>query len=148
MTYVEVGWMCEGVTHSFCIAVKQLSEPKKHHWDGLMSSTSCSVVCVLWSVAYSLTCRNVPLLHTSTQRPGMSLHVISFTRSSPTLVLQVASAGWEGLGTRLSYTSSSCIHVIHSDQHHSCLEGQHTCTYSDQIRIQLLAVITNLDLLY
>ena len=37
--------------------------------------------------------RNVPLPHTSTQRPGMSLHVISFTRPSLALVLQVRNAG-------------------------------------------------------
>ena len=45
--------------------------------------------------------RNVPLLHTSIQGPGISLHVISFTRPSPTLVLQVTNAevrrpGYEG----------------------------------------------------
>jgi len=37
--------------------------------------------------------RNVPLLHTFTQRPGMSLHMISLTRPSPTLVQQVTNAG-------------------------------------------------------
>jgi len=105
--------MCGGwvdVWRSDTLAVKQLSEPKKHHQDGLMSSTKlfCGSCFVIGSVLTYNFCGNVPLLHTSTQHPGMSLHVISFTRSSPTLVLQVASAGWEGLGTRLSYTSSSC----------------------------------------
>jgi len=38
---------------------------------------------------------NMPLLHRSTQCPGMSLHVISFTKPSTTLVhlLQVTNAG-------------------------------------------------------
>jgi len=31
-------WMCGGVAHSFCTAVKWLSEPKKCHQDCLMSS--------------------------------------------------------------------------------------------------------------
>jgi len=37
--------------------------------------------------------RNAPLLHTSTQWPGKSLHVISFTRPSPALAQQVTNAG-------------------------------------------------------
>jgi len=32
-----------------------------------------------------------PLLHTSTQRPGISLHVTSFTKPFPVLVLQVTN---------------------------------------------------------
>ena len=50
----------------------------------------------LQSVMHSLTCclsGNVPLLHTSTQRPGTSLHVISFTKPSPVLVLQATNTG-------------------------------------------------------
>jgi len=54
--------------------------------------TALSVV----AIGNALTCGfsgNVPLLHMSTQRLAMSLHVISFTRPSPTLVLQAANAG-------------------------------------------------------
>jgi len=29
MMYLDVGWMRGGVAHSFCIAVKWLSEPEK-----------------------------------------------------------------------------------------------------------------------
>jgi len=36
---------------------------------------------------------DLPLLHTSTQHPYTSLHVTSFTRPSPVLVLQVTNAG-------------------------------------------------------
>ena len=53
-----------------------------------LSDVECSVVysLCLQSVVHSLTCSfsgNVPLLHMSAQRPGTSLHVISFTRPSP-----------------------------------------------------------------
>lgn len=34
----------------------------------------------------------MPLFYISTQRPGMSLHVTTITRGSPTLVLQAANA--------------------------------------------------------
>jgi len=52
-----------------------------------------------WSVfviGNALTCslsKDVPLLNMSTQRPGTSLHMISFARPSPVLVLQVTNAG-------------------------------------------------------
>ena len=61
-------WMCWGVVHSFCTAVKRLSESKKRHQDCLMSSTQSFYSPCLQSVVHSLTCcfsRNVPLLHTS-----------------------------------------------------------------------------------
>ena len=44
-----------------------------------------------WNTLYTL--RNMPLLHTSTQCPGTSQHVISFTRPFPMLVLQATNAG-------------------------------------------------------
>jgi len=37
--------------------------------------------------------RNVALFHPSTQHPVTSLHVISFTRPSPALVLQMTNIG-------------------------------------------------------
>jgi len=55
------------------------------------------VVCRLVVIGSALTILtdsfsgNVPLLHTSTQCPGMSLHVISFTRPSLALVLQATN---------------------------------------------------------
>jgi len=57
-------------------------------------STSGSLDDISWvqEAASQLYRRNVPLLHTSTQRPGVLLQVISFTRPSPTLVLQAAKA--------------------------------------------------------
>ena len=60
---------------------KAASEPKKHRQDYLMSSAQsfygpgCNRQ---WTNLWF--CGSVPLLHTSTQCPGMSLHVISFTR--------------------------------------------------------------------
>ena len=58
-------------------------------------STSDDLSNVSWvqKAALQLYRRNVPLLHTSTQRPGMSLHMISFTKPSPALVLQATNAG-------------------------------------------------------
>ena len=69
----------------FVIAVKQLFEPKKHCQDCRMSSTQSFYGPCLRSAAHSLTCTcgNVPLLDTSTQHPGTSLHMISFARPSP-----------------------------------------------------------------
>ena len=84
MTYLYIGWMCGGVAHSFCTAVKRLSESKQHRQDCLMSSTQSSHGPCLRSVVHSLTCGfsgNVPLL----------LHVISFTTPSPALVLQATN---------------------------------------------------------
>ena len=61
-------WTCGGVAHSFCTAVKQLSESKERYQDCRRSSAQ-SFSGLWWqSVAHSLTCRfsgNVPLLHTS-----------------------------------------------------------------------------------
>jgi len=70
-------WTYGGVAHSFCTAVKRLSE----------SDVERSVV--LWSMfaignalAYLLFSRNVPLLHTS----RYVIPRLSFTRPSPVLV--------------------------------------------------------------
>jgi len=54
--------------HSFCIAVKRLSEAKKRFQDCLMLSFQSFYGPCSWLVAHSLTrsfSRNVPLLHTS-----------------------------------------------------------------------------------
>jgi len=64
--------------HSFCAAVKWLSE--------LKNVVKCSVI--PWSmpaISFSgnVPLLNVPLLNMPTQRPGMSLDVISFTRPFP-----------------------------------------------------------------
>ena len=61
-------WTCGGVAHSFCTAVKRLSESEKRRQDCLMLSTQSFYGPCLQSVAHSLTCcfsGNVPLLHTS-----------------------------------------------------------------------------------
>ena len=57
--------------------------------------TSGSLGDVSWvqKAALQLYRRNVPLLHMPTQRPRMSLHVISFARLSPMIVQQVTNAG-------------------------------------------------------
>ena len=41
--HLDVGWTCGGVAHSFCTAVKWLSEPMKSAWCQVLS---CSMVCV------------------------------------------------------------------------------------------------------
>ena len=82
-------------------------------------------------IGNTLTCGfsgNVPLLLMSTQRLDMSLHVISFTKPSPTLVLQATNAevrrpGYEANAERVSpvvlYTSMistplyACSFVLH-----------------------------------
>ena len=119
----------------FRIAVKRLSEPKKHHQDCLMSSAWLFRGPCLWSVAYSLTCSFLPLLHTSTQRPGMSMHITSFTRSSPVLVLQAANTevrrpGYEATHDQLYYTSviSQVMFCKHSNQ--LCLEVYYLYNYT------------------
>jgi len=61
-------WTCGGVAHSFCTAVKWLSESKKRHQDCLMLSAQLFYGPCLRSVSHSLNCcfsGNVPLLHTS-----------------------------------------------------------------------------------
>jgi len=50
--------------------------------------------------------RNVPLLHTSTLCPDTSLHVISFTRHSPTLVLQATNVGVKRPGYKANLTAA------------------------------------------
>jgi len=45
--------------------------------------------------------RSVQLLHTSTQRPGTSLHMISLLGLPPCYIASTKCWGWEGLGTRL-----------------------------------------------
>ena len=66
-------WTCGGVTHSFCTAVKWLSEFKKHRQDCLMSSTQSLYRLCLRSVTHSLVA--FPWMCHSSTRPGMSLHV-------------------------------------------------------------------------
>ena len=67
------------------------------HNDYIMAEclTSGSIGNVSWvqKADLQLYRRIVPLLRMSIQRPGMSLHVNSFTRPSPVLVLQATNAG-------------------------------------------------------
>ena len=87
----------------FCTAVGQLSEPEKCCQERLMltaqSLLNASLLSVVNRVMRALYVRpcsllgNVPLLHTSTQRPSTSLHVTSFTKPSPALVLQATNTG-------------------------------------------------------
>jgi len=83
--YLDLGWMCGGVAHSFCscIAVRQLSESKKRHQDCLMLTAQSCVVCgcISSTLTHSFSV-NMPLLHTSTQQPGTSLYMISFTTAT------------------------------------------------------------------
>jgi len=92
--YLDVGWMCGGVAHSFCTAVKRLPEPKKHRQDCLMSSAQSFHGPCLPSVAHSVTCGifgYVPLLHMSTQ------HLASYSGLlAPAFVVCSTNAG-EGL---------------------------------------------------
>jgi len=39
VTYLDVEWTCGAVACSFCTAVRQLSDPKEHCRDCLMSPT-------------------------------------------------------------------------------------------------------------
>jgi len=57
-----------------------------------------SVFSISSALTYLWLSGKVPLLHTPAQCPGMLLHVISFTRPSPALVLQATIAGVLGLG--------------------------------------------------
>ena len=63
----------------------------------------------LWvqKAASQLYGKNVPLLHTSTQHPGTSLHMICFSKPSPALVLQAANAGERRLQGYTTHTCSS-----------------------------------------
>ena len=68
-------WMCGGVAHSFCTAVKRLSESKKRH-HARLSDIECSVV-----------------VHCTW---------LSFTRPSPALVLQATNTGVRRAGYEAS----------------------------------------------
>ena len=86
--YLDVGWTCGGVAHSFDIAVKWLLNSKM-----LPRLPYVKHSVVPWSVLVMFFFSgNVPLLHIPTQHPGTSLHMISFTRPSPVLVLKVTNA--------------------------------------------------------
>ena len=75
-------WTCGGVAHSFCTAVKRLSEPKKRRQDCQMSSAQSFYGSCLQSVVYSLTCCFSRMCHSST-RPGTSYHVTQFYQAFP-----------------------------------------------------------------
>ena len=81
--------MCGGVAHSFCTAVKQLSESKKYRQDCLMSSAQSFYGPCLQSVVQSRTCcfsGNVPLFHTSR-------YVIPRDSVYPVLILRAINGG-------------------------------------------------------
>ena len=85
-------WTCRGVAHSFCTAVKRLSESKKRRQDCLMSSAQSFYGPCLQSVAHSLTC----CFSECATPPHVQVHRttwLSFTRPSPVLVLQATNAG-------------------------------------------------------
>jgi len=69
------------VAHSFCRAVKRLSESKKRCQDCLMSSTQSFYGLCLQSVVHSLAV--FPGLCHSSTRPGMSYHVTQFYQAFP-----------------------------------------------------------------
>ena len=94
--HMHVGWACGGVANIFCTAVKRLSELKKHCQDFRMLSTQSFCGPCLGFEVHSPTCGfsgNVPLLHTSTQCLGTSMHVTSSTKPSPTLGLPMTNTG-------------------------------------------------------
>ena len=70
------------MAHSFCTAVKRLSESKKCRQDCLMSSAQSFYGPCLQSVVHSLTCCLSGMCHSST-RPGMSYHVTQFYQAFP-----------------------------------------------------------------
>jgi len=59
--------------------------------------------------ASQLYIRNLPLLHTSTQHPGTSLHVISFTRPSLAFVLQAAKAWVRGSNLTATHNTGTTV---------------------------------------
>ena len=83
MTYLNVGWTCGEVAYS----------QKNCRMTAPLTPDSLGNISWVQKATLQLYRRNVPLLTTSTQCVGMSLHVISFTRPSPTLILQVTNAG-------------------------------------------------------
>jgi len=93
--HLDIGWMCGGVAHSFHTAVKQLI------WTQEMSPRVPNVRCSVapWSVFAIGSALTYLQLFWKCATPlhihpmfGTSLHVISFTRPSPVLVLQVTNA--------------------------------------------------------
>ena len=93
---------CGGMANSFGIAVKQLSEPKKHCGDCLMlSALWFHGPCLQLVVHYLLMfffweCATPPHFHPT------SRYIIAHDQCSPALVLQVTNAGvrWPGYEAR------------------------------------------------
>ena len=84
VTYLDVGWT-RGVAHSQ-INHKQVSALPTANTDHGTTQClrSCSLGDASWvqKAALQLYRRSMPLLHTSTQHPGTSLHMINFTSVS------------------------------------------------------------------
>ena len=81
------------MAHSFCTAVKWLSDPKKCQQGCLISSAQSFYSVCLQLAAHSITCGFSGYKCHSSTRPGTSLHMTQFTRPSPALVLQATNAG-------------------------------------------------------
>jgi len=151
-------WTCGRVAHSFCTAVKRLSESKKNV--AKMSDVERSVILqsvfVIGStLAYLLFFRecatppHIQVCHTTW---------LSFTRLSPALVLQVTNVGREGLGTRLGnqgvvswnpsivqkiLVSKNFIVMFHAYMHTPHMLHAH-CTHAFPPRLQGLCTGLNL----
>ena len=83
-------WTYGGVAHSFCTAVKRLSESKKHRQDCLILSSQSFYGLCLRSVSLTC-CFFLGMCHSST-RPGTSLHVTQFYKAFSRI--STASGKW------------------------------------------------------
>jgi len=95
------------VAHSFCTAIKWLSESKKRRQDCLMLSTHSFYSLCLRSVAHSLTCCFPGMCHSST-RPGTSLHVTKFYQIFPRISTASDKCSGEKAWVR-GYTQSTIV---------------------------------------
>ena len=108
-----LGEHCRGVAHSFCTAVKRLSEPKKHCQYCLMSTTLLLHGPWSQSVAHSLACDisgNVPLLQTSRYITARD----KFYQTFPALALRVKYSGEK----RPGHDADPCIRGFQHYQSH------------------------------
>ena len=104
---------CGGVAHSFCTAVKRLSESKKRRQACLMSSAQSFYGLCLQSVAHSLTCcfsGKVPLLHTSR-------YIIQHDSGLPGTRLPYPQFCWVFSPHTLNKCSYNCSLHVHASNH-------------------------------
>jgi len=90
---------------------------------------------------------NVPLFHTSTQCPGTSLHVISFTRPSPVLVLlnELAIDNYQILCLNRNHHGGGVVMYIHSPLSYQALSCSVVTPLENSDHHGLHLVITQLS---